>query len=507
VTLLHDLVRRSAARTPDATAVVAPDAALTYAELDAAADRIAHALATLGAGPGERVGVWLDKSAAAVTALQGVLRTGAAYVPLDPASPAARIRAIAGDCALHTVITTAARAARLNEGNASTPRCMTVEALEALGKRAAAGPFPTPALQRHDMAYILYTSGSTGTPKGVCISHEGALAFVDWAVAEMCITPADRLANHAPFHFDLSVLDLYGAFAAGASVALLPDALAYAPEQLVSFIVDQHITMWYSVPTALVLMMEHGRLLEHDELPLRLINFAGEPFPIRYLRQLVERWPPPRIRYLNLYGPTETNVCTFHEVRDIEPDRARPVPIGAACSGDTVWAERPDGTRASVGAEGELVVSGPTVLLGYWGREPQAGRPYRTGDRVLHVAPHTYEYLGRLDRMVKVRGHRIELGEIETTLELHPAIREAAVIVAGTGAEARLVAFVALTAARQAPSLLELKRHCAERLPPAMTVHQVVVLDSLQRTRTGKIDRVGLGGLLPQHPATAGRPQ
>jgi L-proline---[L-prolyl-carrier protein] ligase len=505
MTLLHDLVRGSAARAPDAPALIAPDATLSYRQLDAQADRIAFALAELHVGTGARVGVWLDKSAIAVAALQGVLRTGAAYVPLDPANPTARISALADDCALHTIITTTAGAHRLQQAGLAAPRILVVDALRPAGQEAAAGPFPTPALQPHDMAYILYTSGSTGTPKGVCISHEGALAFIDWAVAEMAITPRDRLANHAPFHFDLSVLDLYGAFAAGAAVALVPDALAYAPDRLVDFIVEQHITMWYSVPTALVLMMEHGGLLERDEVPLRLINFAGEPFPIRYLRRLVERWPPPRIRYLNLYGPTETNVCTFYEVRSIEPRRTRPVPIGSACSGDTVWAERPDGSSAGVGAVGELVVSGPTVLLGYWGRPPQAGRPYRTGDRVLHVAPDTYEYVGRLDRMVKVRGHRIELGEIETTLELHPDVREAAVLVAGTGATARLVAFVAPAAGRDAPSLLELKRHCAQRLPPSMIIHHVVGLERLHRTRTGKIDRVLLDSLLRQRYVSARR--
>jgi amino acid adenylation domain-containing protein len=498
--LLHDLVRRSARRAPDATALIGPDATLSYRELDARADRIAHALAELGVGKGARVGIALEKTAEAVAAMQGILRAGAAYVPLDPASPPARARAIAADCALDAIVTTATGAERLQPIGVPGTRLLVTDALPGAGE-VEPSPYPSPPVDPGDLANVLYTSGSTGTPKGVCISHTGALAFIDWAVREMELAPGDRLANHAPFHFDLSVLDLYGAFAIGATTVLVPDVLGYAPERLVEFILERGITVWYSVPTALVLMIEHGGLLDREELPLRLVNFAGEPFPLRYLRRLVERWPPPRIRYLNLYGPTETNVCTFHEVRAIDPERTRPVPIGSACSGDTVWAEKPDGSRAGVGEEGELVVSGPTVHLGYWGREPQGDRPYRTGDRVLHLAPgDTYEYLGRLDHMVKLRGHRVELGEVEATLELHPAVREAAALVAGDGVAARLVAFVVPVAGSRAPSLLELKRHCAERLPRYMLVDRVVGVESLARTRTGKIDRPRLAELAAIEP-------
>jgi clorobiocin biosynthesis protein CloN4 len=485
---LHDRLRRSAAASPDAPAVAASDGTLTYRQLDDRAEAFAYALAALRTPRGARVGVWLDKSAEAVAATQGALRAGAAYVPLDPSSPPARVRRLADDCALHALVTTASRADRLRALGADGLRVLTVDGapLEA----HPSDPFPTPELSPDDLAYILYTSGSTGAPKGVCISHRAALAFVDWAVDALELSSSDRLANHAPFHFDLSVLDLYGAFSVGASVALVPEGLAYAPERLVDFLAEQSITVWYSVPTALVLMMESGGLLGRDDLALRVVAFAGEPFPIRHLRRLFERWPAPGVRYLNLYGPTETNVCTFHEVHALDPARTRPVPIGSACSGDTVWAEKPGGARAGVGEEGELVVSGPTVMLGYWGGEPQGDRPYRTGDRVLHAGPEgSYEYLGRLDHQVKIRGHRIELGEVEAVLQLHPRVGEAAALVVGEGHAARLVAVVAPAAGAPPPALLELKRHCAERLPRSMIVDRVVTLDALHRTRNGKVDR------------------
>jgi clorobiocin biosynthesis protein CloN4 len=343
------------------------------------------------------------------------------------------------------------------------------------------------------MAYILYTSGSTGAPKGVCLSHRNALAFVDWAAREIGADPADRFASHAPFHFDLSVFDLYAAFRAGASVHLIPPELSAAPSLLVDYLTRHRITVWYSVPSALILMARSGGLLDAapSALALRAVLFAGEPFPVKYLRQLREHLPG--VRFLNLYGPTETNVCTFHEVVAMPPDQVSPVPIGRACSGDRVWAVRDDGTPAGHGEEGELVVDGPTVMLGYWGQPPQTG-PYRTGDRVVLLDSGDYQYLGRRDSLVKVRGYRIELGQVEAALQAHPGVGDVAVVTEGTGVDARIVAYV-VPAEADAPGLLDLKRHCAATLPRYMIVDAVRFVAELPRTGTGKVDRLALADL------------
>jgi amino acid adenylation domain-containing protein len=340
-----------------------------------------------------------------------------------------------------------------------------------------------------DLAYILYTSGSTGKPKGVCISNRNALAFIDWATEELNATSTDRFSNHAPFHFDLSVLDLYSAFRAGAAVCLIPDGMSYVPKKLVSFILREKITIWYSVPSVLILMMEQGGLLDLQDLPFRAILFAGEPFPIKHLRRLYEHWS--ELRFLNLYGPTETNVCTFYELEGTELNRLKPVPIGRACSGDRVWAVKSDGMEAKPGEEGELMVSGPTVMLGYWGKTPHNGKPYATGDLVRLEENGNYEYLGRRDHMVKVRGHRVELGDIEAALAEHPKLDDVVVVVADSGMDARLIAFVKSTGNGK-PTLLDVKRHCAERLPRYMIVDDVSFLNEIPRTRNGKIDRLRL---------------
>jgi clorobiocin biosynthesis protein CloN4 len=360
-------------------------------------------------------------------------------------------------------------------------------ATSAAGLTELTEPIAQPVLP-DDLAYILYTSGSTGAPKGVCISHRNARAFVDWAVGALEAGPDDRFANHAPLTFDLSVLDLYAAFAACAAVYLVPSALGYAPAQLTEFLYRHQISIWYSVPSALILMMRDGGMLDHPApAALRAVIFAGEPFPIAYVRDLFS-WTSARL--VNLYGPTETNVCTGHEVVPDDLLRDRPVPIGKATSGDTVWAEKPDGSVAGPGDEGELLVDGPTVMLGYWGHAPHRG-PYRTGDIARMLSDGSFEYIGRRDQMVKVRGHRIELGEVEAALAAHPDVAEVAVTVTGTGMNARLEAFIVARHGHE-PSVLSLKRHIAQKLPRYMIVDGVHAVSQLPRTRSGKTDRSAL---------------
>jgi amino acid adenylation domain-containing protein len=462
---------------------------MTYGELDHAADAVARVLAGQGVRPGDRVALWLPKSVRAVVTMQAVLRLGAAYVPIDPLGPVALALRVIGDCSPRIVVTTAESAEKLRDHGVTIAMPYPAEPDD----QASARALPDPAGSADDLAYILYTSGSTGTPKGVCLSHRNALAFVDWAAAEIGARAADRLANHAPFHFDLSVLDLYVAFRAGASVHLIPTEMSFAPSLLVDFMLKQRITVWYSVPSALILMAREGGMLDValSAFSLRALLFAGEPFPVKHLRQLRNHLHG--VRFLNLYGPTETNVCTFHDVVTIPEDQANPVAIGRACSGDQVWAVRDDGTPAGPGEEGELVVDGPTVMLGYWGRPRHTG-PYRTGDRVVMLDGGDYQYLGRRDGMVKVRGYRIELGEIEAALQAHPEIADVAVVVSGIGVDARIVAYV-VPAGESTPGLMDLKRHCAARLPRHMIVDAVRAVAGLPRTVTGKVNRLALASL------------
>src|SRR5437660_2159572 len=310
------------------------------------------------------------------------------------------------------------------------------------------------------------------------LSHLNALTFVNWGVETFGITADDRLSNHAPFNFDVSVFDIFVAIKAGAAISLVPEGLSVFPVQLSAFIQNQKITVWYSVPTVLTLLQSRGKLEERDLSSLRWVLFAGEVFPSKHLRALMEKLPHPR--YANLYGPTETNVCTWYEVGQIPENQTTPIPIGKACANMAVIAIDEAGRRvATPGEEGLLFARGSNVMQGYYGRPAESaasfisnpfapGRDeklYCTGDWVTLDEEGNYLFLGRKDHMIKTRGYRVELGEIETAIHNHPAVREAAVVALPDELIGnRLKAFLVLNEGLEVTDM-EIKQHCARTLP------------------------------------------
>ena len=515
--LLHGLLSRSAHERPDRKAIEDRDRSLTYAELDARANRVANLLLDLGVTRGDRVGLYLDKSLEAVASIYGVMKAGAAYVPLDPRAPIGRLGYIAADCGIRVLISGAEKAggwAELARSGPSleaivVPNAGRVDAETGGGKLLTSSDIddqdmtaPTDRTIDLDLAYILYTSGSTGNPKGVMLSHLNALTFVRWTVERFGVGPDDRLSSHAPFHFDLSILDLYAASAAGAAVVLVPPELSVFPIMIRDFIRERRLSIWYSVPSMLTMLVERGGLEPGDLPDLRVMLFAGEVFPTKYLRQLVRLLP--HVRFFNLYGPTETNVCTYLEVGEIPDEQTEPIPIGRAIDDVEVFAVSDDGKLAGVDEVGELYVRGATVMQGYWGdaerteralvRNPIVpelrDRAYRTGDLVRQDADGEYHLMGRRDHQIKSRGYRIELGEVETALYAHPAVVECAVVaVPDPMVTNRIKAHVV---GRDGVTTDALIAFCRERIPEYMVPEVIELRDVLPKTSTGKVDRRAL---------------
>jgi amino acid adenylation domain-containing protein len=506
---LHQLLDVSASQFPDNVAVEeAGCGTIGYGELAHLSDRVRDRLLQLRVEPGDRVGICMRKSADAVASIFGIMKAGAAYIPTDPTAPASRNAFIFHDCAVKILIVEArlAEALRLEFSQVSfAPEMIVLEgtgagvplikALDRLDAVSPAPSMPSAVPDPSQLAYILYTSGSTGRPKGVMLSHSNAASFIDWCSDVLQPNEHDRFSSHAPFHFDLSILDIYVSLKHGATLVLVEEQLGKEPARLAPWIAEKKITVWYSAPSILSLLAQFGKLDQHNYSSLRLVLFAGEVFPIKYLKLLKSLWPHPR--YFNLYGPTETNVCTFYEVPRLIPDsQIEPVPIGKACPYCEPLVVNEVGTEVARGAEGELCIAGPSVLEGYWNLPENTAKAflpgrdirwYRTGDIVAELPDGNYKFLGRRDRMVKKRGYRIELGEIEVALYRHPVIKEAAVLAFPDDDGVPIKAF---TSTRDGSKLstIELKKFCSENLPLYMVPDSFRCLDSLPKTSTDKID-------------------
>lgn len=511
VASLIDYVEASARRCPDKAAIVDPEGwSITYAQLDDQANRMAGFLIAAGVQPGDRVGVIVPKGVAALVSFIGIMKARAAYVPADYTAPAERNRAILSDCQVRVAVLTGSGAAILESWPEQVPGPAAIVFLDAvppasLPQRASVSrwedaighaPGHVDGRRRDDLAYILYTSGSTGIPKGVMLSHENALSFVDWCSDVLRPTEADRFSSHAPFHFDLSVLDIYVALKHGATLYVVSEELGKAPKELAEFIASNRLTVWYSTPSILSLLAQFGHLASRDYSALRLVLFAGEVFPVKHLRDVVALWPKPD--YYNLYGPTETNVCTFAAVSTpIPPDRSTPYPIGFACAHCEPLVLDNDAREVSEGDEGLLYIAGASVFPGYWNRPEQNAnvfldrndrRWYNTGDVVRFEPSDGFIYVGRRDRMVKRRGYRIELGEIERGLYQHPSIAEAAVVpMTDAASGVRILAYLSARTGPR-PSIVEMKMFCGRQLPSYMSPDAFVFLDALPRTSTDKVD-------------------
>lgn len=484
---------------------------VTYRELAELSDQLRDVLQSFGVRRGDRVGFRLRKSIDSVITIFGILKSGAAYVPVDASSPISRGAFILGNCNVkaaivdvHAEIELASELDRLGSSaklisvDQSLGHIPLKKALDRLRESIPRPKYGCVSVTPDDLAYILYTSGSTGQPKGVVLSHGNAMSFVNWSSEVFKPQCTDRFSSHAPFHFDLSIFDIFVTIKHGATLVLVDEELGKDPVRLAEYISQTEITVWYSTPSILSLLANYGKLQKFDYKFLRLVLFAGEVFPVPQFQRLLGFWP--NARYFNLYGPTETNVCTWFEVPTVGAilNDMPTFPIGNICDPNKGMVVDASDNEVRPGMTGELLVAGPNVMQEYWNLPEQTAgsfledddgtRWYRTGDLVRQDPAQRYVYLGRRDRMVKRRGYRVELGEIEVGILKHPDIQEAAAVaIPDEESGVKILAFVTCQKDTLL-SIISLKTHAAKQLPPYMIPDTFHVVDELPRTSTDKID-------------------
>ena len=487
--LLPHAVDRAANEAPDREAVRCGRATLTYGEAARRSNGLARILVDEGVRRGDRVGIFTTKSVDVAVAMHGIMKAGGAYVPLDPFAPAGRNAFVIRDCGIRHLVTNDARldqSALLNEeghglsvlvGAGSRDGLRSVAWDEVTG--AASDAPPAIRLTELDLAYILYTSGSTGTPKGMMHTHRSGLSFALWGAATYGLAAGDHVSNHAPLHFDLSTFDFFAAEQAGATTVIVPEAITKLPADLARLIGRERIAVWYSVPFALIQLLERGSLAAVDLSHLRWILFAGEVFPVKHLRALMNTLP--HVRFSNLYGPAETNVCTYYHVPAPPPASSdEPVPIGAPCANvETLVVDIQD-QPVTPGDPGELLIRGAVTMRGYWGRPDLNARGfhrrpvfgghyedlfYRSGDIVEELPDGNLKYLGRKDRQIKTRGYRVELDEVEAALLSCPGVEEAAAFAVPDGHGSNQIEAAVTLKDRQVLTGEAVLAHVAGRLP------------------------------------------
>lgn len=490
---LHQLFEAQVEKTPEAMAVVFEDQSLTYAELNARANQLAHHLRTLGVGPDVPVGICMERSLELVVGLLGILKAGGAYVPLDPDYPKDRLAFMLDDTRVPVVLTHD----RLRDGLPQSDARVLALDTDWKSIAIASSSTPTSPITPKNLAYVIFTSGSTGRPKGVAIPHSGIVNRLLWMQEAYGLDEADRVLQKTPFSFDVSVWEFFWPLMTGARLVVAKPGGHKDSAYLAELIAKEQITTLHFVPPMLAVFLEEPGIKECSSL--RRVICSGEALPFELMQRHYTRLDVP---LHNLYGPTETSVDVTYWACERDTELSV-VPIGRPIANTQMYILDSQLNPVPVGVPGDLYIGGVQLARGYLNRpdltaekfipnpfsNTRGERLYKTGDLARHLPDGNIEFLGRIDHQVKIHGFRIELGEIEATLAQHPAVREAVVVARHDGpGDGRLVAYVVPTSDAE-PDANELRIFLKDELPDFMVPAASVILDALPLTPNGKVDR------------------
>jgi amino acid adenylation domain-containing protein len=506
--LLPEIIKNSAYRFPDNVAFRYEDQSLTYSALVKRSDQLAFKLSELGVKRGDRVGIFLDSSLETAISVYGIMSAGAVFVPLDSNAPPARIAYVINDCGIRHIISGKKQVRSLNrvlEENISLECVIGIDEELPVNtvswekiEQISASQTVSVRLLEDDLAYIMYTSGTTGTPKGIMHSHRSGLAYAKLSMDLYDVGPTDILGNHSPLHFDISTMGYFTMPLAGGTTVLIPESHKLFPASLSQMMEQERLTIWYSVPLALIHLLQRGALEDRKMDSLRWVLFGGEPFPAKHLRSLMKLWS--RAVFSNVYGPAEVNQCTYFHLPEL-PEKDTAIPLGQVWNNTEVLIVDNNDLEVEEGETGELLVRTATMMKGYWGKAeltqkaffrrekfPNAGEIfYRTGDLVWRNTDQQLMFAGRKDRQIKIRGYRIELDEIESFLIAHSNVIEAAVYDLKIEEDLYVEAIVVLSLSDHETEE-NIKSFLASKLPAYAIPRRIYFSDKIPRTPAGKID-------------------
>jgi amino acid adenylation domain-containing protein len=507
--LLPQIIKNVANRFPDHVAFRYENESLTFEELVKRSNGLAFMLRELGVKRGDRVGIFLDPSLETAISVYGIMSAGAVFVPLDSNAPPARIAYVINDCGIRHIICGKKQSRSLNkvlEENISLESVIGIDEklpVKTISwdevERVSSSQTVSIRMLEDDLAYIMYTSGTTGTPKGIMHSHRSGLAYAKLSMDLYKVGPTDILGNHSPLHFDISTMGYFTMPLAGGTTVLIPERQKLFPASLSQMIEKERLTIWYSVPLALIHLLQRGVLEKRKIDSLRWVLFGGEPFPAKHLRSLMKIWD--KAVFSNVYGPAEVNQCTYFHLSKF-PGKDAPIPLGKVWNNSEVSIVDKNDLEVDDGDTGELLVRTATMMKGYWGKPELTQKAffkkekfpnaeeifYRTGDLVWRNRDGQLMFAGRKDRQIKIRGYRIELDEIEYILSSHSKISETAVYHLKTEEEDSSIEAIVVLSEPGNETEETIKKFIAEKLPAYAVPRRVYVSDKIPRTSAGKID-------------------